>query len=337
MGSLRKNAKRLSLHALRASGVFAMSRNSVRRRRQLLILCYHGISVRDEHQWAGHLFITPERMGQRLQMLRDLKANVLPLGEALERLYKDKLPDRAVAITFDDGFYDFFRHAKPILSEFQFPATLYLTTYYCGRRIPIVNLALDYLIWKSGENAMAFPEQGITQQVDVRDWADRMALVQKLMAWCESQRLTTDQKDDFARQVANRLSIDYDALLRSRMLQIMTPEEAVEVHRAGVDIQLHTHRHRTPADRDLFVREIRDNRERIGAITGKRATHFCYPSGRYDSLFFPWLRECGVQSATTCVRGFAESHTDPFLLPRVLDDSNMEAVEFEGVVSGLFA
>jgi peptidoglycan/xylan/chitin deacetylase (PgdA/CDA1 family) len=164
-----------------------------------------------------------------------------------------------------------------------------------------------------------------------------MAVVQKLMAWCEEQQFTTPAKDDFARQIALRFGIDYDAFLTSRMLQIMTPDEAAEVYRSGVDIQLHTHRHRTPANRELFVREIEDNRRQIAAITGQHAIHFCYPSGVYEPVFFPWLRDCGVESATTCVRGFAAPDVDPLLVPRVLDDSNMEPVEFEGVVSGLFA
>ena len=117
----------------------------------------------------------------------------------------------------------------------------------------------------------------------------------------------------------------------------MTPDEAARVSRAGVDIQLHTHRHRTPVNRDLFLRELRDNQERILDISGRTPDHFCYPSGLYNPEFFPWLREFGMTSATTCERGFAVASTQPFLLPRVLDDSNMEPVEFEGIVSGLFA
>ena len=335
--SLRRAVKKTALRALRGSGIYDLSRNSKKRSRQLLVLCYHGISLQDEHDWAPHLFVTADRFRHRLLMLRDLRANVLPLGEALQRMQSSTLPPRAVVITFDDGFYDFLQHATPILNEFYFPATLYLTTYYSGRRMPIVNLALNYTLWKSGQERVAFPEQGIYDPVPIRDWFDRVVAVQRLIAWCEEKRFTTDDKDHLARQLAGRLSINYDDLLRSRILQLMTPDEVARVHKSGIDIQLHTHRHRTPLDRDLFVREILDNRQRIAQITGDPATHFCYPSGNYDPAFFPWLRDCGVQSATTCERGFALRETDPFLLPRVLDDSNMEPIEFEGVVSGLFA
>ena len=37
----------------------------------------------------------------------------------------------------------------------------------------------------------------------------------------------------------------------------------------GFDIQMHTHRHRTPARMDLFEKELRDNRVRIEELTGR--------------------------------------------------------------------
>ena len=50
--------------------------------------------------------------------------------------------------------------------------------------------------------------------------------------------------------------------------------------RAGIDFQLHTHRHRTPLDRDRFVGEIRENRAVVEEMTGSNErVHFCYPSG----------------------------------------------------------
>ena len=341
--ALRLAVKTTAMKALRAAGVYSVSATSARRRSRLLILCYHGISLSDEHDWLGFLFISPERFRQRLTCLRDAKANVLPLGEALTRLGNGTLPERSVVITFDDGFYDFKHHAVPMLAEFGFPCTLYFTTYYSGLPFPIINLALDYLMWKCGREAVDVPEASggfRTLQMrswPLRTWMERQQAKVAFLDYFAAKGLGTIEKNDFARSLSTQFGIDYEALLRSRYGQIMTGDEAAQVARAGIDIQLHTHRHRTPLVRELFVRELRDNEARIEEITGKTPRHFCYPSGHSDPAFLPWLQEFGVQSATTCQRGLASPSDNPLLLPRVLDDSNMDVVEFEGVVSGLFA
>ena len=166
-------------------------------------------------------------------------------------------------------------------------------------------------------------------------WDAHMEAVRLISIWFEENGIDTAGKDDAARHIASRLGIDYGELLQSRILQLVNPEEASSVFRAGVDLQLHTHRHRTPRDRDLFLRELEDNRARIEAITAKRPVHFCYPSGVYADKFLPWLADYGIASATTCERGFAQADSSPMLLPRLLDDSNMDIVQFEGYVSGL--
>ena len=102
-------------------------------------------------------------------------------------------------------------------------------------------------------------------------------------------------------------------------------------------MQLHTHRHRTATDRELFLREIEDNRNSIQVMTGRRATHFCYPSGVYDQAFLPWLREAEVVSSTTCESGLASSTSNPLLLPRLVDVSSLSAIEFEGWLTGVSA
>lgn len=335
---LRLALKKTAMRTLRSAGVYSVAAHSARRRNRLLILCYHGISLSDEHNWLGFLFISPERFRQRLACLRDAKATVLPLGEALARLESGSLPERSVVITFDDGFYDFKRHAVPMLNEFGFPCTLYFTTYYSGLPFPIINLALDFLMWKCGRDSVDVPQvTGGTMTLPLRTWMDRQQAKMAYLAFFNAKSLDTAAKNEFARGLADQFGINYTTMLNSRYGQIMTPEEAVAVSRSGIDIQLHTHRHRTPVDRGLFLRELRDNSTHIEEITGRTPHHFCYPSGHNDPAFLPWLREFGVQSATTCQRGFALPNSDPLLLPRVLDDSNMDIIEFEGVVSGLFA
>ena len=114
----------------------------------------------------------------------------------------------------------------------------------------------------------------------------------------------------------------------------MRPSSVRQLAAAGVDFQLHTHRHRQPVHRDLFMNEIDENRTRIQELTGKRPVHFCYPSGNYRAEFLTWLQEEQVVSAVTCDPGLVSATSDRLLLPRFLAAENVSPLVFEAWLTG---
>ena len=313
--------KSVVLRTLRTSGLLSAAARHLRRN-QLVILCYHGISLRDEHLWEGGLYMPPDLFRRRMAFLHDWGANVLPLGEALQRLRNKTLPPKSVVITFDDGFHDFHLHALPEMQKYNFPSTLYLTTWYTKHQLPVFSLMVKYLMWKSG-----WAEYAST--------AAREQAVARYVEQVDSEYLTAEQSDKVARCLAETIGLDYDSILADRLFQLMTPADAAAAARAGVDIQLHTHRHRTPHDRNLFLRELRDNAQVVREITGRDPKHFCYPSGATSPQFLPWLREFGIESATTCKHGLVTRDSDPLLIPRYLDGCAVTELDFESWLSGI--
>ena len=142
-------------------------------------------------------------------------------------------------------------------------------------------------------------------------------------------------KDGIARGVLERVGLDYDRIVRTRLLTLLAPPEVSALAAEGVDFQLHTHLHRTPEDVSEFVRDVLVNRDRLAALTGKRAAHLCYPSGVYRMSYLPAIAEQGIVSATTCDPGLASRTSNPLLLPRFIDTSTVTDVEFEAWVMGL--
>jgi len=261
---------------------------------------------------------------------------VLPLGEGLQRLRAGTLPPRSIAITFDDGTYDFLRQAYPLLKRYGFPATVYQTTYYTTLERPVFNLICSYMLWTRRDEVITDGESiGLPGPLDLRSDASRFAIVRRLIERSERENRTGLQKDEVAAQLARLLKIDYDSLRARRILQLMNGRELQEIASHGVDVQLHTHRHRTPEDEALFRKEIQDNRSAIQRLVGKRPVHFCYPSGVYLQSFLPWLREEQVISATTCDAGLAQPTTESLLLPRFIDQQNRTALEFESWITGV--
>lgn len=325
-----------SLLATKGMGLFPRVANSAWRRQRLLILCYHGISTGEEHAYHPEMFLPPQTFARRMEILKQLNCNVLAFSEALRLLKAGTLPPRSVSITFDDGWADFV-NAYSILRKYGFPATVYLTTYYCLFNRPIFRFALGYMMWKrQGQVIDASAVSWLPPQLDLRTPAARTALVLHIDEHARKHALTGKQKDDLAAEFAALIGFDYGVFARERLLHLMTAAEVSEMSRGGVDFQLHTHRHRTPLDRERFIAEIEENRRLIQQMTNgtEGHVHFCYPSGAHRPDFLAWLSEAGVRSATTCIPGFSGRNSNLLLLPRLLDQYSLSDNEFEAWVTG---
>ena len=93
-----------------------------------LILSYHSVS-----DGSSPLKTPPALFREQMAWLAG-NARVIPLGEIAERLEAGQpLPERSVALTFDDAFRDFYVHAAPVLSQLGFAATVFVPTSFCGK------------------------------------------------------------------------------------------------------------------------------------------------------------------------------------------------------------
>lgn len=339
MSSLARplRAARSSAHVLAQSiGLDAVVSRSAWRRRRLLVLCYHGISIKDEHEWAD-LYISQAQLDRRLTALRKAGATVLPLEAALDLLSRNALPPRAVSLTFDDGAYDFSARAMPVLQAHSASTMLYLTTWYCFHRLPVFNTVSSYVLWKGRGGTFTLPG-GQSARVPTDSYAPEFsALHRRVIQLVTAAGMTADEQNVVVQQMSRQLGVDFDEICDRRMFHLMEPAELQALDRALVDIQLHTHRHRTPRDPLLFAKELVDNAAAIQTLLGphRPLKHFCYPSGDYVAEFGDWLRMANIESATTCDPGLVSRDSSPFFLPRIIDSRSIPDSTFLAWVSGL--
>ncbi len=330
--SLLKLVKTAFFQSVEHLGLASRLLNSSWRQQRLLILAYHGVAMEDEYLWRPGLYMQASLIRRRFEYLQRVDCSVLPLDDAISRLYEGTLPERSVVLTFDDGTHDFYRLAVPILRDYGFPATVYFSTYYSGYNRPVFDIMCPYLLWKGVGRALRLPAI-LTEPVTLAGDGSATAL-QRILKYTRQEGLSAAEKDALLCDLAAALDIDYEALCRKRILCLMTPTEAREAAEAGIDVQLHTHRHRAPEDRDLFRKEIADNRQFLAAITSSPRRHFCYPSGVFSPSMVEWLAAAGISSAVTCEPGLATRYSPSLLLPRILDSQSMSMAEFAAWISG---
>ena len=333
MGVLR-TAKLATLELGKSAGVFHALRHSQWRKNRLLILAYHGVSQHDEHEWNPQLYISPEQFRSRMALLREYGCNVLPLTEALQRLWAKNLPPCSVVLTFDDGFCDFYHQAFPILREFGWSATIYLTSYYSFYNRPVFDVMCSYLLWK-GRGAV-IEAGGLVNGIaalDLQTESTRAVASMTIRKFARDAKYSATDKDELLTALAARLRIDYESILSKRILHLLSADEVARLAGEGIDIQLHTHRHHLPNKRESFLRELEENKNFIERFT-KSPHHFCYPNGVYNADKDAWLRESDVASATTGKPGLATNYSNPYRLPRLVDTSTLQLIELEGWISG---
>ena len=99
------------------------------------ILMYHSISDCDDS--ARHPYYrtstTVKMFEQQIRFLHENGYQTVSVGDAPRRMENAKPAENLVAITFDDGFLDFYTNAFPILDLFGYSATVFLPTDYIGQ------------------------------------------------------------------------------------------------------------------------------------------------------------------------------------------------------------
>ena len=93
------------------------------------ILCYHNLGPESK----GRLLLAAPKFEEQMRYLKANGYRVVSLGEFVEftRLGR-QLPQKAVVLTFDDGYKSFRQYAYPVLKELGFTATLFAYIDYVG-------------------------------------------------------------------------------------------------------------------------------------------------------------------------------------------------------------
>ena len=332
---MKSKIKRSVLHALRSLGFFSLARYLTRKR--LRILAYHVISVDDQYVFEDILFMRPDTFRRRMQLLKKWGFPVLSLRDAVDGLAAQTLPDDALAITIDDGWYTTFSEQVPALRELGFPATIYVTSYYVEKGTEIFNVFARYAFWKvqAGALALADVDLNLTGTFDLSKQDDRNSALAAILK--RGDQLDAPGRQNLVAALASRLNLDFPRILKSRMFQLVSADEIRNWNVPGIDLQLHTHRHQlSKVEQSHLEMEIRENRvslERLGLP--QPLDQFCYPSGVHDRRQGGWLRDLGIHNATTCLPGFNDEKTDKYFLKRFLDREKISDIEFQAEMFGV--
>ena len=241
--------------------------------------------------------------------------NVLPLDEAVARLKQCALPDRALAITFDDGYADNHDIALPVLKAHGLCATFFVATGFLdGGRM--WNDTVIESVRGCAAPTLDLGDLGL-QSIGVLRLGTPAACRAAIDALLGAIKyLPPPQREAAVAAVAERAQVVLPTGL------MMTSAQVRALADAGMQIGAHTVTHPILArlDDGAAALEMQRSKRTLEDLLGRPVRSFAYPNGRPGRDYLPrdvgLARDAGFDLAVSTAHGAARAGDDVFQLPR---------------------
>ncbi|MBM3272857.1 hypothetical protein FJY94_06370 [Candidatus Kaiserbacteria bacterium] len=316
--------KRLVFLVLYLLGVAALFRHI--HRKSLTIVLYHGVAPtppRDPKSIFNYRgkFVSPTQFRHQLAYFKKHYV-VMPLDVALDQLAAGTLPERALVITFDDGYANFHEHALPALRDTDMTATMFVATDFVVRRVP---LWVDRLEYACGKRNGTFAER-IAFDARTRD---------------ELKALTPEAREERLTQVEGAvLSVFRDFAGDRAVYAPLTQEQIRDCLAAGMTFGAHTRSHPILSMMPGLAQqnEIEGSRTDLEAWGVPVSPTFAYPNGHetdWNLHTLAVLSHAGFTRSLTTIEGTSSASTPPYRLHRMVLDATSDIATVANIVSGV--
>jgi peptidoglycan/xylan/chitin deacetylase (PgdA/CDA1 family) len=246
-------------------------------------------------------FSPNEGMSVTLQFLEEFIESAKRRGYCFVSL--DQLSERIargndakfLALTFDDGYRDNFTTAYPLLRRLEIPFAIYVTTAF-----PDGNAILW---WYAFEQMLQ--DQNFVKLADGRELLTRTN-EEKLSAFVSLRRLVMKLPSHGLGNALNEMFyqkyFDWRQICSSAALSWDDLRELALDPRVTIGAHTVSHPILSALSAEQASIEMRNSRDRIEAMTGATASHFCYPFGSREEVGrreFELAQKLGFKTATT--------------------------------------
>lgn len=314
-------------HALYALGVLQLWQFFALRRKAV-VLMYHRVLTSEEQSKTGShpgIVVDRETFAKQMAVLAR-RFRVLSVEEFAERMERNlSFEDASCLITFDDGWWDNFTYALPILQRHRLPALVFLPVNFIGRR---------RLFWQEHFTHLAY--QAVMQVRREPQCRDRVREILRpvhleFVLDLPENDLRSAVMEAVRRQKGIAMSLVEDTLsMLTRELGGKSHEfeeldgfldwdQVKSMAQHGISFGGHGAEHRLL---DLVpVSEARDEinaaRAAIDSRLQERTPTFSYPNGNWSPGVVDLVRESGYRMAFTTQPGLVKSDDDRFTIRRI--------------------
>ena len=264
-----------------------------------------------------------EQLRAALEFIKYNDYTAITVKDLVLSLINDSpLPERAVAFTLDDGFYDQVDFAFPLFEEYRIPVTLFLATDMMDRGHWSWDYQLEYVIQNTIHNALNFTLADLSITEDISNPAEKRRLIRKLRTHFKLKLAAEANQGVIA--LADNLEVN---------LPVIAPPayQSTDWHRIKqleseiIQFGPHTCSHHvlTQLNDQEAESEIVNSWKRVQQHVSDPCPVFCYPTGRPELDFGErektLVQRAGMKAALSAEPGYIDtdsSKNDLFSLKR---------------------
>jgi peptidoglycan/xylan/chitin deacetylase (PgdA/CDA1 family) len=284
------------------------------------IFLFHGVIP--EHRHALRNYGRKHLDRQRFELVLDeLLARGAPVSMddiVAARSGSKRLPARAFAVTFDDGFRNNLAVAAPILSARRVPATFYVTSRFVTEDARSWTDIIEQAVEAAPSCALELPWLGIAGHYGTLE--ERIGLLDEIRRVVKARRDLDPYAvaAEIARQLeASEMPADpqLDRKLTWAEVQSLAADPLFTVGGHG-----HTHRILSFLEPAELEEELRASIDALAHQIGRPLRHYSYPEGLahcYSDAVIEALLRRGIVCAPTAEPGVNTPRDDLFRLRRI--------------------
>ena len=298
-----------------------------------LILMYHRVVPYNQAipgLQAG-MYVEPEIFDMHLYYLQK-HFFVVPFPEILSLNIVGSCINRnkpICIITFDDGWYDFYKYAFPILQARRVAATVFLPTKYIGTEEHFWTDRLTNIITQKQQNKnymeyiQDYRNQDVIETIDHLEGSIHSIIDKAIL-------LLKKYSDEEINIIMERLEKRWDVGSKLPERSFLKWEEVGEMMESGfINFGSHTHCHKmlTYLDDHEIMEELILSKHRLISqkVIDTSFIPFSYPNGNYNERVIRMVKEAGYHAAATTETGWNHRNTPLFRLNRIAIHQDMSS------------
>ena len=279
-----------------------------------VILMFH--DLREDGDFENWLRVSVSDFNYQLNRLRQIGDFIGP-----DDLFRIPVGHRPrFMVTFDDGYYNNFKLAGPILQKQRVPAIFFISTQHMLDQQPF---------WP---DIITTPIQALQlESLDLRQFDFDIFKFQPVSSprrWDDIQKLLVALKDlgnadhPTVAAILRHLQSKYGETLAMhlpRFRSINTDELQLMAADPLFYFGSHSHAHEilTYLDDETVETNLQTSRRILHELTGQQIKHLAFPNGNYDTRIIGHAEKAGYTHAYTVKNGIVESTTPVMSLPRL--------------------